>query len=187
MPFHLPQTQHTNHPLSKCSDGLGPLAPRYQLLGTITLYVLPSDSGYAFNPNRGRQVSELEASLVYRVSSRTARATQRNPVSKNQNLIHFKKMWGWGFSSVVERLPRKRKALGSVPSSEKKNKKKKKKKKRKGKGWRDGSVVKSSVCYSRGPEFSSQQPHGGSQPSVMGFLFWCVWFEYSYSVLIYIK
>jgi len=29
---------------------------------------------------------------------------------------------GWGFSSVVERLPRKRKALGSVPSSEKKKK-----------------------------------------------------------------
>jgi len=37
---------------------------------------------------------------------------------------------GWGFSSVVERLPRKRKALGSVPSSEKKNRKKKKKKRR---------------------------------------------------------
>jgi hypothetical protein len=33
---------------------------------------------------RGRQVSEFEASLVYRVSSRTARATQRNPVSKKQ-------------------------------------------------------------------------------------------------------
>jgi hypothetical protein len=31
---------------------------------------------------RGRRISE--ASLVYRVSSRTARATQRNPVSKNQ-------------------------------------------------------------------------------------------------------
>jgi hypothetical protein len=30
---------------------------------------------------RGRQISEFEASLVYRVSSRTARATQRNPVS----------------------------------------------------------------------------------------------------------
>jgi hypothetical protein len=27
-------------------------------------------------------ISEFEASLVYRVSSRTARATQRNPVSK---------------------------------------------------------------------------------------------------------
>jgi hypothetical protein len=31
---------------------------------------------------RGRQISEFEASLVYKVSSRTARATQRNPVSK---------------------------------------------------------------------------------------------------------
>jgi hypothetical protein len=30
---------------------------------------------------RGRWVSEFEASLVYRVSSRTARAIQRNPVS----------------------------------------------------------------------------------------------------------
>ena len=35
---------------------------------------------------RGRQISEFEAtSLVYRVSSRTAGATQRNPVSKKQN------------------------------------------------------------------------------------------------------
>jgi hypothetical protein len=34
---------------------------------------------------RGRRISEFEASLVYRVSSRTARATQRNPVSKKTN------------------------------------------------------------------------------------------------------
>jgi hypothetical protein len=33
----------------------------------------------------GRWISEFEASLVYKVSSRTARAIQRNPVSKNQN------------------------------------------------------------------------------------------------------
>jgi hypothetical protein len=33
---------------------------------------------------RGRCISEFEASLVYRVSSRTARATQRNPVSKKK-------------------------------------------------------------------------------------------------------
>jgi hypothetical protein len=33
---------------------------------------------------RGRQISELEASLVYKVSSRTARATQRNPVLKKK-------------------------------------------------------------------------------------------------------
>jgi hypothetical protein len=33
---------------------------------------------------RGRQISEFEVSLVYRVSSRTARATQRNPVSEKK-------------------------------------------------------------------------------------------------------
>ena len=40
-------------------------------------------------------------------------------------------------------------------------------------GWRDGSEVKSLDCSSRGPEFNSQQPHGGSQPSMRsGVLFW---------------
>jgi hypothetical protein len=33
---------------------------------------------------RARWISEFKASLVYRVSSRIARATQRNPVLKNQ-------------------------------------------------------------------------------------------------------
>jgi hypothetical protein len=33
---------------------------------------------------RDRRISEFEASLVYKESSRTARAIQRNPVSKNQ-------------------------------------------------------------------------------------------------------
>jgi hypothetical protein len=33
---------------------------------------------------RDRQIFEFEASLVYKVSSRTATAIQRNPVSKNQ-------------------------------------------------------------------------------------------------------
>jgi hypothetical protein len=33
---------------------------------------------------RGRWIPEFEVSLVYRMSSRTAKATQRNPVSKNQ-------------------------------------------------------------------------------------------------------
>jgi hypothetical protein len=44
---------------------------------------------HAFNPRvRGRQISEFKISLVYRVSSRTARATQRNPVSKqNKHLL----------------------------------------------------------------------------------------------------
>ena len=33
---------------------------------------------------RGRRISEFKASLVYRASSRTARAAQKNPVLKNQ-------------------------------------------------------------------------------------------------------
>jgi hypothetical protein len=43
-------------------------------------------------------------------------------------------------------------------------------------GWRDGSAGKSTDCSSKGPEFKSQKPHGGSQPSVMRSegLLWCV-------------
>jgi hypothetical protein len=40
---------------------------------------------------RGWWISEFEASLVYRVSFRTARATQRNPVSKNKKKKKKKK------------------------------------------------------------------------------------------------
>jgi hypothetical protein len=35
-------------------------------------------------------------------------------------------------------------------------------------GYRDGSVVKSTGCSSRDPEFNSHQVHGGSQSSIMG-------------------
>jgi hypothetical protein len=43
-------------------------------------------------------------------------------------------------------------------------------------GWGDGSEVNSTDCSYRGPEFNSEQLHGGSQPSVMGSdaLFWYV-------------
>jgi hypothetical protein len=40
---------------------------------------------------RGRQISQFEAILVYRVSSRTARAIQRNPVSKKQKTKNKKR------------------------------------------------------------------------------------------------
>jgi hypothetical protein len=40
---------------------------------------------------KGRQIAEFEDSLVYRVSSRTARATQRNPVSKKKKKKKKKK------------------------------------------------------------------------------------------------
>jgi hypothetical protein len=38
---------------------------------------------------RGRRISKFEASLVYKVSSRTARATQRNPVSEKKKKKAF--------------------------------------------------------------------------------------------------
>ena len=42
--------------------------------------------------DRGRRISEFEVSLVYRVSFRTARTTQRNPVlKKNQKKKKRKK------------------------------------------------------------------------------------------------
>jgi hypothetical protein len=40
---------------------------------------------------RGRQISDFEANLVYKVSSRTARATQRNSVSKKQKQTNKRK------------------------------------------------------------------------------------------------
>jgi hypothetical protein len=52
-------------------------------------------------------------------------------------------------------------------------------------GWRDGSDVKSTDCSSGGPEFKSQQPHGGSQPSVMKSHAPSGVFEDNYSVLAY--
>jgi hypothetical protein len=48
---------------------------------------MPGMVVHTFNPSTWEAEAggfEFEASLVYRVSSRTAKATQRNPVSKNQ-------------------------------------------------------------------------------------------------------
>jgi hypothetical protein len=42
---------------------------------------------------RGKWISEFEASLVYRVSSRRARAVQRNPVSKTNKQTNKKDMF----------------------------------------------------------------------------------------------
>ena len=57
-----------------------------------------------------RQISEFEASLVYRVSYRTARATQRNPVSKNNTLLAVgkikEKYLVQGISEYAKRLSR---------------------------------------------------------------------------------
>jgi hypothetical protein len=48
---------------------------------------------------RSTQISEFEASLVYRVSSRIARAIQRNPVSKKtKTKTKTKKMCYYGYN-----------------------------------------------------------------------------------------
>jgi hypothetical protein len=48
-------------------------------------------------------------------------------------------------------------------------------------GWRDGSVVKSTDCSSKVPEFKFQQPHGGSQPSTV-YLHLLIIYKYTVAV-----
>jgi hypothetical protein len=53
------------------------------------------------------RISEFEASLVYKGSSRTARAIQRNPVSKKQNKTKQKKKelpWSWCLFTAMKIL-----------------------------------------------------------------------------------
>jgi hypothetical protein len=50
---------------------------------------------------RDRRISEFEASLVYKVSFRTAKTIQRNPVSKNQKK---KKKKSFDFSRLVSEI-----------------------------------------------------------------------------------
>jgi hypothetical protein len=54
-------------------------------------------------------------------------------------------------------------------------------------GWQDGSVINTTDCSSRGPEFNSQQTYSGSQPSLMGSDLSSGVPEDSNNVLIYIK
>ena len=56
-------------------------------------------TSHAFGPSNGEEAKTgrslcIENSLVYRVSSRTARATQRNPVSKTTLFLPPKKAKG---------------------------------------------------------------------------------------------
>lgn len=72
---------------------------------------------------RGRQISEFKASLVYKSSSRTPRATQRNYLKKKKkNVLKalFKLLstvdYNLGYSSMSERLPSVYEGLSLVPS-----------------------------------------------------------------------
>ena len=96
----------------------------------------------------GRQkqedLCEFRANLVYRASSRSAQGNRVRPCLKNER-----------------KKERKEEREGEREEGRKERRKK-------GGWWRNGSAVKSTDCSFRGPEFSSQQPHGGSQPSVTG-------------------
>jgi hypothetical protein len=58
--------------------------------------------------------------------------------------------------------------LLSLPTSASKQTNKQTRPEEKREELKGGSEVKNTDCSSRGPELNSQQPHGGSQPSVMG-------------------
>jgi hypothetical protein len=65
---------------------------------------------------RQAELCELETSLVYRVSSRTARATQKDYVSKNktkqnktkQTKTKTKTSWAWKRKPLIPALGRQR-------------------------------------------------------------------------------
>jgi hypothetical protein len=86
------------------------------------------------------------------VSSRTGRAIQRNPVSKQNKTKQNKTKQN---KTKQNKNPASYCAEMSVHAFNPEFG-----------GWRDGSVGKSTDCSSKGPEFKSQQQHDDSQPSV---------------------
>jgi ATPase subunit of ABC transporter with duplicated ATPase domains len=75
---------------------------------------------------RGRQISEIKASLVYKVSSRSVRVTQRNLVSKKQN-----KTKNHPTKQTRKKTKQKKRKKKEKKRKEKKRKEKKKKEKKK--------------------------------------------------------
>jgi amino acid permease len=100
---------------------------------------------------RGRQISEFEASLVSKVSSRIARATQRNPVSENSKKEKRKER--------REEKRREEKRREEKRREKKRKEKKRKEKKRKEKKYclsihlRALSISMIHVCGCHAPSF----------------------------------
>ena len=111
-----------------------------------------------------QQISDY--SLVYKVSSRPARAKKGSNCLKTKWMGPEEPQLDWPLTSMhmsaVMQIYKMRHHWCSTQETNT--------------GCRDGSVVKSTDCSSKGPEFKSLQPHGGSQPSIMrsDALFWCV-------------
>ena len=75
-PEHLPLRFKESPPVLKLQLPYDPT----EKPGGGAIYLYPQQLG-----GRSRQISKFKASCVYKASFRTSRATQRNPVSKNQN------------------------------------------------------------------------------------------------------
>jgi hypothetical protein len=64
---------------------------------------------------RGRRISEFKASLVYRVSSGTARATQRNSLKKTKNKTKQKDSYFLkGYLKELEKVPKELKEFATL-------------------------------------------------------------------------
>jgi len=70
---------------------------------------------------------EIKNSLTGSVPSSKKKKKEKKKEFPNRHIVINTFHSGWGFGSVVERLPSNRKAMGSVPQLRKKEKKKKKK------------------------------------------------------------
>jgi outer membrane biosynthesis protein TonB len=83
------------------------------------------------NMKNGKQISEFKASLVYKMSSRTARAIQRNLVSKNKQNKQTNKKTKEKKKRKKERKKERKKVKKRKEKKRKEEKRKEKKRKRK--------------------------------------------------------
>ncbi|EDL40392.1 mCG1041168, partial [Mus musculus] len=110
----------------------------------------------ALRRQRQKHFCELEASLVYIVSSRTAGAIEKPPSQKKKkNKKGTKPQWYCILpTDGILCLPTKFLVPRTCPVPLSPLRKF-------FMSWRDGSAVKSTDCSSRGPEFKFQKPHNG--------------------------
>jgi hypothetical protein len=67
----------------------------------------------------GKQISEFKANLLYRVSSRTARATKKNPVLKRKKKKKKKdKVWQkWWYIALIQHSERRGRCICEFKAS----------------------------------------------------------------------
>jgi outer membrane biosynthesis protein TonB len=111
----------------------------------------PGEVAHVFTPSTWEaEPGKFKASLVYIVSSRTARAKQRNPVSKNQNpktkkkptnqTKKTKKKKKTKTNKQTNKPQKQNKKPKKTPTNQKPKTKNTKKKKKKKKSWANGCI-----------------------------------------------